>query len=418
MVAHLKKIAIFGSTGSIGTSTLAVIARHPDRYKVETLVAHARIDVLWTQLLAFKPRQVGVADPDAAQRLRARLLSEVADPQARPIVIDDPDALSALAADPLVDIVVAAIVGTAGLSSTWAAVQSGKRVLLANKESLVAAGAIMMQAAQASGATVIPVDSEHNAIFQCLPVDIPPAHAVEKLILTASGGPFRTLAAEHFAQITPEDACRHPNWDMGRKISVDSATMMNKGLEVIEAAWLFGMPPERIDVVVHPESVVHSMVQFVDGSVLAQLGRPDMRTPIAHALAWPDRIDSGVEALDLCATSGLHFEAPDTVRFPCLRLAYDALKLGGAAPLTVNAANEVAVGAFLQGRIRFTDIPIVIERTLDVVLKDSTAVYNHSGSIDPILIGDQFARQVSAALIERINAEGANVVVPAGQRVI
>ena len=415
---RLKNIAIFGSTGSIGVSTLAVIELHPDRYAVETLVAHARIDILWTQIQRFHPRQVGVADPVAAQLLRDRLCREIPDADQRPAVIDEPEALTALAADSAVDIVVAAIVGTAGLASTWAAVQAGKRVLLANKESLVAAGALMMRTASATGATIIPVDSEHNAIFQCLPVGVPPAKAVEKLILTASGGPFRTLPAADFAHITSEDACRHPNWSMGRKISVDSATMMNKGLEVIEAAWLFGMSPERIEVVVHPESIVHSLVQFADGSVLAHMGRPDMRTPIAHALAWPERIESGVDDLDLCAASGLHFEAPDVVRFPCLRLAYDALRLGGVAPLTVSAANEIAVGAFLDGRLSFMQIPLLIEKTLETVLAEGTAVYNPPDSIDAVLALDKQVRAMAVAGINRLKMIGSQVRIPSKQQVM
>lgn len=414
----LKRIAIFGSTGSIGTSTLAVLERQPERFVVETLVASTRIDVLWTQIQAFHPRRVGVADPVAARALRARINREIAHPSSRPEVVETPEALARLAADPGVDIVVAAIVGTAGLASTWAAIQAGKRVLLANKESLVAAGALMMRAAAASGATIIPIDSEHNAIFQCLPVGVPPATAVEKLILTASGGPFRTLPASKFAQITPEDACRHPNWAMGKKISVDSATMMNKGLEVIEAAWLFGMPSERIDVVVHPESIVHSLVQYVDGSVMAQMGHPDMRTPIAHALAWPDRMHSGVGSLDLCATSGLHFETPDLTRFPCLRLAYDALRLGGVAPLTVNAANEIAVAAFLAGHLPFMQIPVLIEQTLNTVLAERSEVYNPPESIDAVLTLDSQVRKMARLIVAQMTALDSSPDVGSKQQVM
>ncbi|MHB1229367.1 MAG: 1-deoxy-D-xylulose-5-phosphate reductoisomerase [Halothiobacillus sp.] len=399
----VKSIAIFGSTGSIGINTLAVIKLHPSRYRVETLVAHSQIDVLWAQIAEFSPRKVGVADPQSAAVLRARIKSEISDKTRHPEVVDDPVALAALAADHAVDCVVAAIVGVAGLASTWAAVRAGKQVLLANKESLVAAGQLMMSAAIASGAMILPIDSEHNAIFQCLPTGIPAPQAVQKLILTASGGPFRTLPLDQFDGITPQDACRHPNWVMGRKISVDSATMMNKGLEVIEAAWLFAMPPTRIDVVVHPESVIHSMVQFVDGSVLAQLGRPDMRTPIAHALAWPERIDSGVAPLNLCAVTGLHFEAPDLQRFPCLRLAFDAIEQGGIAPLVINAANEIAVAAFLDHRLRFKQIPHVIEATLDAALAGTGAVAPES--IEEVLVKDAWARQRAQSILVGIAAQ-------------
>ncbi|ANJ68185.1 1-deoxy-D-xylulose-5-phosphate reductoisomerase [Halothiobacillus diazotrophicus] len=414
----MKKIAIFGSTGSIGASTLAVIERHPDRFTVETLVAHARIDVLLTQIRQFRPRQVGVADPVAADSLRRQLVQTEPDPSLRPEVIDEARALVELAAQDDVDVVVAAIVGTAGLASTWAAVSAGKQVLLANKESLVAAGALMMSAAERTGATIIPIDSEHNAIFQCLPVDTAPTKAVDKLILTASGGPFRTLPAAAFAEITPEAACRHPNWSMGRKISVDSATMMNKGLEVIEAAWLFGMPAARIDVLVHPESIVHSLVQFADGSVLAQMGHPDMRTPIAHALGWPDRIASGVGNLDLRAIGTLCFEAPDLDRFPCLRLAYEALEHGGVAPLTVNAANEIAVAAFLDGRLSFLQIPELIARTRDTVLEAADADYTQPASIADVLALDDRVRSVATATIARITGRGGRVTVGSKQQVV
>ncbi|OYY55737.1 MAG: 1-deoxy-D-xylulose-5-phosphate reductoisomerase [Halothiobacillus sp. 28-55-5] len=402
----MKSIAIFGSTGSIGTHTLAVIARHPDRYRVYALVAHAQIDVLWVQIRQFAPRIVGVADPLAAVALRARLHAELKDTQRCPEVVTDPLALAALAADPLVDCVVAAIVGVAGLASTWSAVCAGKQVLLANKESLVAAGQLMMTAAQASGATILPIDSEHNAIFQCLPAGVSPPDAVLKLVLTASGGPFRRLPLSEFSNITPADACRHPNWRMGPKISVDSATMMNKGLEVIEAAWLFSMPPDRIEVVVHPQSVIHSMVQYADGSMLAQLGRPDMRTPIAHALAWPERIDSGVAPLDLCAVSGLQFEAPDRQRFPCLDLAFRAIEQGGAAPLVLNAANEIAVAAFLDHRLSFQQIPQVIEATLEAALMGTEPAAPES--IEQVLAQDARARTLAHRLLTKINPHPKN----------
>ncbi len=392
-------VAIFGATGSIGQSTLAVLRLHPARYRVHALIAHRRLEVLWPDLLAFRPAVVGVACPQAAAALRIRLQQEWVG-SGCPQVLDQPDEIAALAADPAVSIVVAAIVGTAGLASTWAAVCAGKRVLLANKESLVAAGALMMQAAQASGAVLLPVDSEHNAIFQCLPVGVPPVDAVEKLLLTASGGPFRTRPLAAFADITVADACRHPNWSMGRKISVDSASMMNKGLEVIEAAWLFGVPPARIEVVVHPQSIIHSMVQFADGSVLAQMGRPDMRTPIAHALAWPDRVASGVAPLDLCALTGLHFERPDPSRFPCLQLAYDGLALGGAAPLIINAANEVAVAAFLSEQLPFLGIAAVIRATLDRALAGTA--FAAAESIAEVLEQDQRARALAEAVMAQL----------------
>lgn len=400
----MKSVSIFGSTGSIGQSTLAVIRLHPEHYRVHSLVANTQIDVLWDQIQAFSPRQVGVADRAAADRLRERIAAQMPDRARRPEVIDQPERITQLATDDSVDTVVAAIVGVAGLASTWAAVRAGKQVLLANKESLVAAGQIMMSAVAKSGATLLPVDSEHNAIFQCLPAGEEPAKAVEKLILTASGGPFRTYPLEDFATITPEQACRHPNWSMGRKISVDSATMMNKGLEVIEAAWLFGMPPARIDVVVHPQSVVHSMVQFTDGSVLAQMGLPDMRTPIAHALAWPLRIESGVAPLDLTAHSGLQFEAPDFERFPCLNLAYTAIETGGNSPLVLNAANEVAVAAFLQGQIAFNAIPWLIEDVLNTVQSGTQTAAPQS--IEAVLYENEWARALAAAAVARFEQAG------------
>lgn len=395
----MKTLAIFGSTGSIGLSTLAVIRLHPQRYRVHSLVAHSQIDILWAQIQEFSPRMVGVADPAAAARLRERIAAQISDSALRPEVIDHPELIAGLAADESVDTVVAAIVGVAGLASTWAAVRAGKQVLLANKESLVAAGKIMMTAVAESGAMLLPIDSEHNAIFQCLPVGEEPADAVEKLILTASGGPFRTHPLERFPEITVEEACRHPNWSMGRKISVDSATMMNKGLEVIEASWLFGMPPSRIDVIVHPQSVIHSMVQYADGSVLAQMGLPDMRTPIAHALAWPERIKSGVAPLDFTTLSGLHFHAPDFDRFPCLRLAYTAIERGGNAPLVLNAANEVAVAAFLDRRIPFSAIPLLIEDVMNSV--ESGTRMAAPESIEAVLCENEWARTLANEAVVR-----------------
>lgn len=397
----MKPLAIFGSTGSIGQSTLAVVRLHPQHYRVQSLVAHSQIDILWDQIQEFSPRKVGVADPAAASRLRERIAAHIPDAALRPEVIEQPERIAELASDDAVDIVVAAIVGVAGLASTWAAVRAGKRVLLANKESLVAAGGIMMTAVAESGATLLPIDSEHNAIFQCLPVGEQPANSVEKLILTASGGPFRTYPLERFSEITVEEACRHPNWSMGRKISVDSATMMNKGLEIIEASWLFGMPPSRIDVIVHPQSVIHSMVQYADGSVLAQMGLPDMRTPIAHALAWPERISSGVAPLDFSSLSGLHFNSPDFERFPCLRLAYAAIESGGNAPLVLNAANEVAVAAFLDRRIAFSHIPRLIENVLNSVQSGTRTAAPES--MEAVLHENEWARALASEAVLRLD---------------
>ena len=372
MSMGVQRVGLFGSTGSIGSSTLDVLARHPGRFSVEVLAAHSRIEPLFEQIKRFRPAVVGLVDASRRAELEERLAS--LPPAQRPAVVIGQAAVDELAGDAALDIVVAAVVGTAGLRSTWNALAAGKRVLLANKESLVAAGELMLDVARRGGATLLPIDSEHNAIFQCLPAEqaavvgragaTEDSRDIERLVLTASGGPFRDRPLEAFAAITPAEACAHPNWSMGRKISVDSATMMNKGLEVIEAARLFGVSAERIEVLVHPESVIHSMVRFVDGSVIAELGEPDMRTPIAHALAWPERIDSGVAPLDFGALAGLHFEAPDSERFPALRLAYEALAAGGSMPLVLNAANEVAVARFLDGRIGFMAIPKAIEAAM------------------------------------------------------
>ncbi|MFO7581095.1 1-deoxy-D-xylulose-5-phosphate reductoisomerase [Guyparkeria sp.] len=388
----MKRVGIFGSTGSIGCSTLDVLERHPTRFRVEVLVAHGRVEALFDQIRRFRPAVVGLVDSSRREALLSRL-AELPAAERPELVVGQREA-DALAGGENLDVVVAAIVGTAGLQSTWNALHAGKRVLLANKESLVAAGDLMMDVARRSGAELLPIDSEHNAIFQCLPMGsgercTDPAE-VESIVLTASGGPFRDWPAKRFPAITPEQACAHPNWSMGRKISVDSATMMNKGLEVIEAARLFRIDADRIEVVVHPESVIHSMVRFVDGSVLAELGEPDMRTPIAHALAWPDRLDSGVRPLDFHALNGLHFERPDFARFPALRLAFDALRAGGAAPLVINAANEVAVAAFLDGRLTFTGIPAAIEASLEAMTAaDRVAVPE---SIDAVLALDAEVR--------------------------
>ena len=359
----MKGICVLGATGSIGISTLDVVGRHPDRYRVVALTAHRDADRLAEQCRRHRPALAVLADAAAAPRLRA-LLADMDQP---PEILAGPAALAQVAALPEVDIVMAAIVGAAGLLPTLAAARAGKRLLLANKEALVIAGEILMSAAAASGALLLPIDSEHNAIFQCMP----PGYerglervGVERILLTASGGPFRDRPLADLAQVTPDQACAHPNWSMGRKISVDSATMMNKGLELIEACWLFGTRPERIQIVIHPQSVIHSLVQYVDGSVLAQLGNPDMRTPIAHALAWPERLSSGVSPLDLFAVGRLDFSPPGYDRFPCLSLAIQAAAAGGTAPTILNAANEVAVAAFLAGRIGFTAIAALVAETL------------------------------------------------------
>ncbi len=389
-------VAILGSTGSIGLSTLDVLARHADRYRVVALAANADVERLYAQCLAFRPEQVALADPAAAEVLAARLRDSAPGIE----VLAGPDGVSAVAAHPRADQVMAAIVGAAGLSSALAAVRAGKRILLANKEALVVAGALFMQEVRAHGAEVLPIDSEHNAIFQCMPPNFRDGldrAGVRRILLTASGGPFRTRPAGELARVTPEEACAHPNWDMGRKISVDSATLMNKGLEVIEARWLFDATPDRIEVVVHPQSVIHSLVEYVDGSVLAQLGNPDMRTPIAHALAWPERQTSGVAPLDLFAVARLDFEPPDTARFPCLRLAFEAVRAEGVAPAVLNAANEVAVAHFLEHRLGFTEIPRLIEATLAEVTRGDTT------SIEGLMAVDAEARRVAERLVaERV----------------
>ena len=357
-------VSILGATGSIGTSTLDVIGRHPDRYRVVAMSANSDVAGMARLCRQYRPQLAAMADAGSARALAAELAGELPG-----IEVAAGDAgLEAVAAHPDADQVMAAIVGAAGLRPTLAAVRAGKRILLANKESLVMAGALFMDEVTRAGVEVLPIDSEHNAVFQCLPADYrrdPAAAGVAGILLTASGGPFRTWPAGQLDKVTPEQACAHPNWSMGRKISVDSATLMNKGLEVIEAHWLFGARPDQIQVVVHPQSVIHSLVQYVDGSVLAQLGNPDMRTPIAHALAWPARMASGVAPLDLFEVARLDFEPPDTRRFPCLGLAYRAIEAGGTAPAVLNAANEVAVEAFLAGELRFTAIPRVIEEVLD-----------------------------------------------------
>ena len=388
----VQNLTILGSTGSIGVSTLDVIRRHPQRYRVVALCAHSQIDRLFEQCLEFRPRYAVVKDAELAADLKIRLQAA----ECPTSVEYGPEALVRMASLQEVDTVMAAIVGAAGLSPALAAAVSGKKILLANKEALVMAGPVFMRAVRQNRATLLPIDSEHNAIFQSLPFDYSGDLArsgVQGLLLTASGGPFRSTPREALEYVTPEQACAHPNWVMGRKISVDSATMMNKGLEMIEAHWLFNVPAEKIQVVVHPQSVVHSLVQYVDGSVIAELGNPDMRTPIAHALAYPERIDSGVAPLDLFEIASLSFERPDFGRFPCLALAYRALRDGGSSPATLNAANEVAVQAFFDGRTGFSGIPRVIAAVMDRL--PSTRL----DSLDDVLAADAEARKVAESMI-------------------
>jgi 1-deoxy-D-xylulose-5-phosphate reductoisomerase len=358
----MQRITVLGATGSIGESTLDVVARHPDRFQVFALTARRSDARLLEQCLRFEPAYAVLSERDSAARLREALARS----GSRTEVLDGPGAAAEVAAASESDLVMAAIVGAAGLEPTLAAARAGKTLLLANKEAIVMAGPVFLAAAKEGGARILPIDSEHNAVFQCLPAD-GTRSGVRRIVLTASGGPFRRMDPAQMADVTPEQAIAHPNWSMGRKISVDSATMMNKGLELIEAHFLFDMPPPRLDVVIHPQSIVHSMVEYVDGSILAQLGHPDMRTPIAHAMGWPHRIDSGVSVLDLAQHGRLEFERPDPARFPCLRLAREALVAGAAAPCVLNAANEVAVDAFLERRIRFTDIARVNQQALDAL---------------------------------------------------
>jgi 1-deoxy-D-xylulose-5-phosphate reductoisomerase len=359
-------ISVLGSTGSIGVSTLDVVSRNADRYRVVALTANTDVDKLARQCLEFRPRVAAMADPGSAFRLAEALRQSAPEIE----VLAGEEGIVAAAEHADAAQVMAAIVGAAGLIPTLAAVRAGKRILLANKEALVVSGALFMREVDKYGAEVLPIDSEHNAVFQCMPGGFREGLAglgVTRILLTASGGPFRTRSPASLADVTPEQACAHPNWDMGRKISVDSATMMNKGLEVIEARWLFDAQPSQIQVVVHPQSVIHSMVEYADGSVLAQLGNPDMRTPIAHAMAWPERHASGVAPLDLFQIARLDFEKPDLQRFPCLRLAFEAVESGGVAPAVLNAANEVAVRRFLAHELGFMDIPRVIDNTLGAV---------------------------------------------------
>lgn len=392
----MKHIAVLGATGSIGASTLDVVRRHPDRFRVTALTAHRSVAALAELCAEFRPQLAVVADPAGATELRERLRTAAVDCR----VEAGAQALVEAAAGAHCDTAVAAIVGAAGLESTLAAARAGKRLLLANKEAIVMAGDLLLTALAEGGGELLPLDSEHNAVFQCLPGGRPDltAAGVRRILLTASGGPFRGRKAAELADVTPERACAHPNWRMGRKISVDSATLMNKGLEVIEAHYLFDAPAERIEVVVHPQSVVHSLVEYVDGSVLAQLGNPDMRTAIAYALAWPERVEAGVAVLDLLKVARLDFEAPDLATFRCLDLAYQALAAGGAATTVLNAANEEAVAAFLDGRLPFLGIAETIERCLA-----ATPVAAVNG-LEAILDVDLTARRDAQRMIATLSA--------------
>ena len=392
----MRHIAILGSTGSIGVNTLDVIRAHPDRFRVFALTASKQVDILAEQCIEFAPAIAVIGDAQGATKLAALLSAKGSHTQ----VMYGPEALVAAVTDPACDTVMAAIVGAAGLVPTLEAAKAGKRILLANKEALVMSGHLFMQAMKTGGGELLPIDSEHNAIFQCLPKQFTkapdPGLGVEELGLTASGGPFRNTPLRELGTITPAQACAHPNWVMGRKISVDSATMMNKGLEVIEAFWLFGLPLEKIKVLIHPQSVVHSMVRYVDGSVIAQLGQPDMRTPIAYGLAWPERIAAGVPGLNLTELAALSFSEPDLERFPCLALAFAAAKTGGVAPTILNAANEIAVAAFLDEGMPYLCIPQVVEKTLNAIQGGSV------DSLEVILNVDAQARRVAREFIEAI----------------
>ena len=380
----MKRIVVLGSTGSIGTSTLDVVAAFPGDLRVVALAAGRNVDLLEAQVRRFRPETVAVADPEAAADLERRIGSACR-------VVPGPDGVVAAAIHPGADLVVSALVGAAGLRSTWAALDAGRDVALANKESLVAGGAHLTSRARETGARILPVDSEHNALHQCLRGEDP--SEVRRLWLTGSGGPFRTRSLASLASVTPAEALRHPTWSMGPKISVDSATLMNKGLEVIEAHWLFGLPPEKIRVVIHPKSVVHSMVEFVDGSFKAQMGITDMRHPIQYALSWPARWNTALPPFDPVAAGPLEFEPPDPGRFPCLDLAYEALERGGAAPAVLNAANEIAVAAFLDGRAGFLDIPVIVRAVLDRHGDDP------GRNLDDVMAADARARETAARAI-------------------
>ena len=392
----MKRLTVCGSTGSIGVSTLDVVWRNRARYEIFALTAHSNVDLLAAQCRRWRPRFAVMSDESAAMRLGAVLSVEVPETE----VLAGVSGLEQVAAHPDVDCVMAAIVGGAGLIPSLSAARSGKRILLANKEALVMSGRLFMDAVREGGAELLPIDSEHNAIFQCMPAVNAQGgkRGVRRILLTGSGGPFRARDPESLRDVTPDDACAHPTWSMGRKISVDSATMMNKGLEVIEACWLFGVRPGSVEVVIHPQSVIHSMVEYEDGSVLAQLGNPDMRTPIAHALAWPDRIASGVAPLDLAGIARLDFEAPDFDRFPCLRLGFEAAEAGGAAPAVLNAANEVAVDAFLDRRLEFTRIARVAEATVAACAGQAPR------TLDDVLELDGVARTRAAEFVNAMSS--------------
>ncbi|NOQ63221.1 MAG: 1-deoxy-D-xylulose-5-phosphate reductoisomerase [Methyloprofundus sp.] len=392
----MKNITILGATGSIGVSTLDVVKRHADKYQVTALTANSNIDVLFEQCLEFKPEYAVVVKADKAEEFKAKIAGTAI---SNMTVLSGADALITVATLEQVDSVMAAIVGAAGLLSALAAAKAGKTILLANKESLVMSGDIFMQAVTDAGAVLLPIDSEHNAIFQCMPANYTAGHdapTARRILLTASGGPFRTTPIDQLDDVTVDQAVAHPKWSMGRKISVDSATMMNKGLELIEACLLFNMTPEQIQVVIHPQSIIHSMVDYVDGSVLAQMGNPDMRIPIAHAMAWPERFDSGVAPLDIFGVQQMDFEPADLQRFPCLRLAMEAISAGGIMPTVLNAANEIAVEAFLNEQIRFTDIPVVIEQSM---AKFSAT---QADTIEHILDADQQAREQAHQAIKAL----------------
>lgn len=381
-------ITLLGATGSVGLNTLDVITRHPERYRVFALSGMTQLELLTELCVIHRPLYAVVAHAKDARAVQNTLLASGSDT----LVLYGERGLETIAAHPQVDTVVSAIVGAAGLKPTLAAVNAGKKILLANKEALVMSGALFIEAVGRSGAMLLPIDSEHNAIFQCLPAGRDRALAesgIRRIVLTASGGPFRETPLSALNDVTPDQACAHPKWSMGRKISVDSASMMNKGLELIEACWLFGATSDQVEVVIHPQSVIHSLVDYVDGSMLAQLGNPDMRTPISHALAWPERIDSGVKPLDLCDVARLDFEPPDESRFPCLALARQAAKSGGTAPAILNAANEVAVAAFLSRRIRFTQIAEVISAVLDEIPVGA------ADELDVVLVADSNARTLA-----------------------
>ena len=390
-------ICILGSTGSIGVNTLDVISQHGDKYAVFALTANKNVEVLARQCIQWQPTYAVMADADSAQQLK-----EILDLEASGVeVLSGTEGLEQVAAHEKTDYVMAAIVGAAGLIPTLAAAKTGKRVLLANKEALVLSGQLFMDAVHVSGAELLPIDSEHNAIYQCMPANYQQGLAktgVRRILLTASGGPFRTKSLSELHNVTPDQACAHPNWEMGRKISVDSATMMNKGLELIEACWLFNTTPDNIQIVIHPQSVIHSLVEYADGSVLAQLGNPDMRTPIAHGLAWPERISSGVASLDLFEIAHLDFTEPDLERFPCLRLASEAMKVGGTATAVLNASNEIAVAEFLAGNIRFTDIADIVESTLTNIPSIE------SNSLESVLRADNDAREYALSAIQELAA--------------